>query len=366
MLRDFLLGLSTDSGTLRRFLENRDQLLSEAGLSPAERDAITSGDVKKLRTLLYAELLSEVDPLLPDPTLDVPLEFDIYNVPTTPHCPVNQTASVDPSFWKFTEPQCLWDTKGLTIVGTGIRSSLQTTPEARARIERASKVLYLVADFVSGTWIQELNPTAESLQSFYERGKPRMEIYNDIVEAILSCLHETEDLCVVFYGHPGVFVYPARESIRRAHIQGIPARMLPGISAEANLFADLGIDPGIIGMQSYEATSFLINKYRPDTSAGLILWQIGVLGETCWNPPHQVKRESLQVLVDYLIDYYASDHEVVIYEASELPSGNSEIQRLRLSDISKTQVTGMSTLYIPPQAVPSPDPEMVEKLKIKW
>jgi hypothetical protein len=35
--------------------------------------------------------------------------------------------------------------------------------------------------------------------------------------------------------------------------------MLPGISAEDCLFADLGIDPGIYGCQSYEATDFLAN-----------------------------------------------------------------------------------------------------------
>jgi hypothetical protein len=59
-------------------------------------------------------------------------------------------------------------------------------------------------------------------------------------------------------------------------LMGVSARMLPGVSAEDNLIADLGVDPA--GLQSYEATGFLVYKYRFDTSAGLVLWQVGVLG----------------------------------------------------------------------------------------
>src|SRR6266540_1022064 len=54
----------------------------------------------------------------------------------------------------------------LTIVGTGIRTSLQTTSEARSAIEKADKVLYLL-DPVGARWVQILNPTAESLDNFY-------------------------------------------------------------------------------------------------------------------------------------------------------------------------------------------------------
>jgi hypothetical protein len=40
----------------------------------------------------------------------------------------------------------------------------------------------------------------------------------------------------------------------RSSTDGFDAVMLPGISAEDCLFADLGIDPGMIGCQSFEAT----------------------------------------------------------------------------------------------------------------
>ena len=51
-----------------------------------------------------------------------------------------------------------------------------------------------------------------------------------------------------------------------------------GISAEACLFADLGLDPGTTGCQSYEATAFLARTPPVDTEAVLVLWQVSVLG----------------------------------------------------------------------------------------
>ncbi|KAA1249744.1 hypothetical protein F0Q45_13490 [Mycobacterium simiae] len=137
------------------------------------------------------------------------------------------------------DPESLWSRDGLTIVGTGIRAGLQTTPESVAAIRRASKVLYLVADVLAQLWIQDLNTNTESLQRLYREDTRRLEIYNDIVEYILAQLRAHKDLCVVFYSHPGCFVYPAYEAIRLARAEGFPARRYPGVSAAENLYADL-------------------------------------------------------------------------------------------------------------------------------
>jgi hypothetical protein len=140
--------------------------------------------------------------------------------------------------------------------------------------------------------------------------------------------------------------------------------MLPGISAEANLLGDLGVDPGVAGAQSYEATNFLLNKYRFDTSAGLILWQIGLCGYAYWDGEYKANRKGLEVLVDYLKDFYGESHEVFLYEASELPLGNAKAQRLSLSTLPDAKISGVATLYIPPKAPPSPNLEMARRLGI--
>jgi precorrin-3B methylase len=53
----------------------------------------------------------------------------------------------------------------LTVVGTGIQLGVHLTPEARAAIEQADEVLYVVADTLTSAWLQELNPKARSLAS---------------------------------------------------------------------------------------------------------------------------------------------------------------------------------------------------------
>ena len=115
----------------------------------------------------------------------------------------------------------------LTIVGTGIRAGFDTSIEAKACISSAQEVLYLVADALSASWIEQSNPAAQSLAPFYEAGKPRYEIYEATMEAILERLRRGVDLCVAFYGHPGFFAFAGHEVIIRARREGFKARMLP-------------------------------------------------------------------------------------------------------------------------------------------
>src|SRR5205085_11822477 len=130
----------------------------------------------------------------------------------------------------------------LVIVGTGIRTVGHLTTEAIAWMKAADKLLYVVADPIAEDVIKRFNPDgAESLSELYDDGKPRMDTYDEMVERILSCVRNGLRTCVAFYGHPGVFVYPSHESIRRARSEGFSAKMLPGISAEDCLFADMGI-----------------------------------------------------------------------------------------------------------------------------
>ena len=71
-------------------------------------------------------------------------------------------------------------------------------------------------------------------------------------------------MCAAFYGHPGIFVYPGQEAMRRAHAEGLKARMLPGISSIDCLWCDLGIDPALDGCQIYHATEFVLQRRTAD------------------------------------------------------------------------------------------------------
>jgi uncharacterized protein YabN with tetrapyrrole methylase and pyrophosphatase domain len=249
----------------------------------------------------------------------------------------------------------------LTVVGTGI-SLGQVTPQVAGVIEHAEKVLFLVADPVTASWVKECNCTAEDLFLFYDKQKDRLTTYLEMTDRILHFVRQDLVVCAVFYGHPGVFVFPSHEAVLRARAEGYNATMLPGISAEDCLFADLGIDPGRAGCQSFEATDFLIHRRRYDPSIGLILWQIGVLGRTGYEGV--TSDENIQILAEILGHEYGLDHEVAIYEAAQYPVCDPVIDWTKLCNLARTARTPISTLYVPPKSRSTPDLDMLRRLGI--
>lgn len=248
------------------------------------------------------------------------------------------------------------------IVGTGLAGPAHTSAGAMAAILNADVVYFLVSDALTRHWLTAKRPDALDLGKEYAVGRKRTETYRAIVESLLAPLREGKRVCGAFYGHPGVFAFPTHEAIRIARSEGIEARMLPGISAEDCLFADLGIDPGTRGCQSFEATDFLVRRRRFDPTAGLVLWQSGAIGvedhrdERLWN------REGLSVLAEVLLETYPLEHPILIYEASSLPITGPRIAVTPVHKLADAAVTAISTLWIEPLPDRGPDREMLRRL----
>lgn len=240
--------------------------------------------------------------------------------------------------------------ENLVVIGTGIRTIGQLTMEAVAWIRKADRVLYIVSDPVAEAMIRDLNPKgAESLFGLYSQDQHRMRTYEQMVERTLECVRAGEVVCLAAYGHPGVFAYPTHEAIRRARAEGFRARMLPGISAEDCLFADLGIDPASLGCQTYEATDFLINDRLIDPSSNVVLWQIGGLGNPTFQSAHYELR-GMPELLRKLYRYYPPLHRTVVYEAPIFPAAEPLMRTIPLCLLPYAGVTPISTLFIPPAA----------------
>jgi uncharacterized protein YabN with tetrapyrrole methylase and pyrophosphatase domain len=244
----------------------------------------------------------------------------------------------------------------LVVVGTGIRTVGHLTMEAVAWIKQADKVLYVVGDPVAEAMLKELNPDgAESLTVMYAEGKQRIETYNEMVERTLACIRAGKLTCMACYGHPGVFVYPSHESIRRARAEGYSARMLPGISSEDCLFADLGVDPGIGGCQSYEATDFLLNGRVIDPSSSVILWQIGVVGDATFKAAGY-DLSAMPLLVERLLAIYPASHPMYLYEAAVFHGCDPIIRPITAVELANGPLSAGNTLYIPPAYPTRSDP----------
>jgi tetrapyrrole (corrin/porphyrin) methylase-like protein len=251
----------------------------------------------------------------------------------------------------------------LTIVGMGIGFIGNLTLKARSEIELAEKVFYLVTDELSAEYITNLNLSAESLHGFYSTERDRIVSYGLMVDRIMAAVRAGVSVCAIFYGHPGIFVYPSHECIVRARREGYAATMLPAVSAEDCLFADIGIDPGRVGCQSFEANDFLIYDRVFDPRSVLVLWQIGVIGEVGYRKKAN-HRKALAVLRSRLLQHYPKDHIVVLYEATEFPTCDPVIESHCLQDIEELNASPISTLVIPPRERARPNLEVATQMGI--
>lgn len=247
-------------------------------------------------------------------------------------------------------------------VGLGMMLGAHVSPRSRSEIEHADVVFGLVSDGIVELWLQQMRPDMRSLQPYYAEGKRRNDSYREMIGAMLAEVRAGKRVCGVFYGHPGVFAQVPHHAIAQARAEGFDAEMQPGISAEDCLYADLGIDPGTCGCQHYEASQLMFYERRLDTSAYLVLWQIGVAGD------RSVARVSTgaayrRLLIELLVaEGYPPTHEVVVYEAATLPISAPRIERMPLEALVQADLRLQSTLVIPPAAPMRRNDAMLERI----
>lgn len=253
----------------------------------------------------------------------------------------------------------------LLVVGTGLKAGGHLTFEAQSAIKHADKVFYGEGNTLIIYQIHSLNPNAQTLVDLYGKGKPRNITYSQMVDRILTAVREGLRVCATFYGHPGVFVYASHKSISVARAEGYEAQMLPSISAEDCLFADLGIDPAKYGCQSYEATDFLAYRRVFDRRSTLVLWQIGIIGQTDFQGK-RYEPKGRDLLVETLLESYPAEHEAIIYEAAQNALFLPRMERVAIGKLAEADLTSMSTLVIPPDPKWStPDMERVKALGLE-
>lgn len=257
----------------------------------------------------------------------------------------------------------------LTVVGTGILTPAHLSQESIASIKHADVVHVLVPDPLGLSTIKQLNQNVKNLADLYfdseseRNGKNRLEAYDNMVAAILNDVRSDQKVCAIFYGHPGVFVYPSHVSIKKAKEEGFDAQMLPAISAEDCLFADLGVDPGDLGCQAYEASQLIFYQHTPNIHAALILWQIGVVGDETLTQLKPAKH-GLAMLRERLLNWYPANHMVTLYEASTLPIMPPRVEQITIDQLVNAEVKTITTLYVPPLESPSLDIEFCKKWSV--
>ena len=239
----------------------------------------------------------------------------------------------------------------ISIISSGIRSIHDLTLEARNVLSDSDIVFYLFSDLFSINYIRSISKKSVNLKQFYKSNKKLNETYQNIVDVVMSAASNSVNVSVIFYGHAGVFCKPSHEIKRRAILNNLKFRFLPGISAEDCMVADLGYDPGE-GSQVFEASSLLFNQQKLDVNIHNVIYQIGVIEKEEQTYNLHTKYQYLNDFFNYLLSFYPETHLVTNYIASPFYFQTSTIHTFFLKDGFKIEnlekISGNSTLYIPP------------------
>mmetsp|Transcript_17767 Transcript_17767/g.43457 ORF Transcript_17767/g.43457 Transcript_17767/m.43457 type:complete len:680 (+) Transcript_17767:3-2042(+) len=253
----------------------------------------------------------------------------------------------------------------LTIVGSGIMGLAQLTLEAVGAIKNADCVFYAASDPLTASFIRDNNKNAYDMYQLYAKDKMRSKTYIQMAEVMINQVRQGKRVAGVFYGHPGVFVNPSHRAIELAREEGFRAKMLPGISAEDCLFADLGIDPARVSCTSVEATDLLLRHRIISADAHVIIWQVGCVGEVGFNFTGFENR-GYKLLVELLKRIYDEDHPIIAYVAATHATADASIYQILVKDLLEPEnmkkISGSTTFYVPPKILKLTDVKVGKSL----
>lgn len=239
--------------------------------------------------------------------------------------------------------------KVLALVGTGIKTISHVTEEAKGYICDCDKVLYLINESLQEKYIKRLAKSSESLESIYFKSELREIAYNNIAKKIHSEFENYNSLCVVIYGHPCVFATPGLLALTNFD-KRVKTVICPAISAQDCLYADLRFDPASGGIQTFDATEYLLYDKLIDIFSHTVIYQIGMVGNLGL-PTNKINSEAINFIKKKLVSVYKKEKKAIIYESALYPGTNPKIFEFDLDDLDKQELTAISTLYIPPDEI---------------
>lgn len=235
------------------------------------------------------------------------------------------------------------------IVGLGAVGISQVTPEVDAAL-RSSKVVFVV-DNNPGVdeYLHSVCPRVENLMGAYRLGENRLGAYDRMATAVLEAAIDTPPVTFAVYGHPRLYVYPSQEIIEVASHLGLQCRVLPGISTVDVILCDLGLDPGLHGLQMYEASDAMVRGRPLQPDVPCLLLQVGSL-ETGISTLEPSRPERFERFQRYLSSFYDDSHIISVLSVATVPGQKARIVSFPLRRMvhNAGQFTIETTLYIPP------------------
>lgn len=235
------------------------------------------------------------------------------------------------------------------IVGMGIANVDDVTRQTERVIRLSNEVLYADTGVASHDYLKSLCGKVTPLfHESYDEDNPRFNAYHHMAARVIEAALRHPPVTFAMHGHPLVFCYPPFLIRDLATLLDLRVEVLPGISAMASLFSDLWLDPGVTGIQMYEATDLMARRrpLMPDVPA--LIWQIGNL-ETRLHTMRVSRPERFDRFLAYLLHFYPPEHVVTAVYSSPHPAMKSTIYTFPLNQIGQYAhaLHAGFTLFIP-------------------
>lgn len=222
---------------------------------------------------------------------------------------------------------------GITLLGLGPGDPSKLTREAWDVLATAKEVWLRTNQHPTTTGF----PATLIIHSFdelYENGDSFEEVYSDIVEKVLELGQAPEGVIYAVPGDPFVAEATCPEIARRAHAQGLPLKIVSGISFLEPVFAALGLDPypNLVLMDALELSQEHVPPFPPDMP--VLVAQI-------------YSRLVAAEVKMTLTTVYPDEQPVYLVHAAG--TENETIEQIPLYEIDRSESIGLLTvLYVPP------------------
>lgn len=253
----------------------------------------------------------------------------------------------------------------ITIAGLGVRAVVQVTPEVEERLRGCREALFLDSGVGTAAFLAGRCPKVTPLYGrAYGEADSRLDAYHHVAAAVIEAALDGAPVIFLVHGHPIVFCHASFLIRDLALLLGLSLEVLPGISSMDSLFADLWLDPGVTGVQMFEATDLLLRRrpLQPDVPA--LIWQVGNL-ETRLYTTRLSRPARLVRFRDWLLQTYPSAHPITAYYGSPHPLTAAMRWTFPLGEMAEhaAALHAGITLYIPPAVVrPIQDFALLQRL----
>lgn len=249
------------------------------------------------------------------------------------------------------------------LVGTGIMSVWHLTREAEACMRASSQVFLVDPGFGIAEYIAGLGPAVHNLIDEYHDRQSRLDTYRTMAARVVAVAMEEPPVSLVVYGHPTLFVYPSTLIRKAARLLDLRVHTAAGISSLDTMLIDLDLDPGMNGLQIYDANAVLVERRKLDPEVPCLLLQVDAV-ESAFHTVAASRPSRFRRLTEHLLQFYPPEHVVTNIRSSSFPIFEPELIRFELqrlgNEFADKRLGG--TVYLPPSRHPDFDEDLAREI----